>query len=160
MSKVELNNEQNQASTDASTGSAVDGGADFEIEVFYDGDCPLCMREIRMLRRLDSKGESPGAIRFTDIAAPDFDPAAHDRTMDEFMTEIRGRLPDGTWLTGVEVFRRLYGAVGFRRLVALSRWPVVRHALELGYRLFAKNRLRLTGRCSPDGQCRIDPGKG
>jgi len=27
--------------------------ADFEVEVFYDGACPLCMREIAMLRRRD-----------------------------------------------------------------------------------------------------------
>ena len=25
-------------------------------EVFYDGECPLCVREIRMLRRLDRRG--------------------------------------------------------------------------------------------------------
>ena len=31
------------------------------------------------------------------------------------------RLPDGTWVEGVEVFRRLYAAVGFTRLAAVSR---------------------------------------
>lgn len=31
------------------------------VEVFFDGECPLCMREIRVLRRLDGKGH----IRFT-----------------------------------------------------------------------------------------------
>ncbi len=35
----------------------------FAVEVFFDGECPLCMREIRMLRRLDRKDR----IRFTDI---------------------------------------------------------------------------------------------
>ncbi len=31
--------------------SALPGGSGFDIEVFYDGDCPLCMREVRWLRR-------------------------------------------------------------------------------------------------------------
>ena len=63
------------------------------------------------------------------------------------MAEIHGRLPDGRWIRGVEVFRRLYAAVGWRRLAAATRWPGVRQALEAAYRLFARNRLRWTGRC-------------
>jgi predicted DCC family thiol-disulfide oxidoreductase YuxK len=120
----------------------------WEIEVFYDGACPLCRREIEMLRRWDKKRER---LRFTDIADPGFDPLAIGVTHDDLMAEIHGRLPDGTWVKGVEVFRRLYGAVGFRWLMPLTRLPGVRHLLDLGYRLFAKNRLKLTGRCSADG---------
>lgn len=121
------------------------------VEVFYDGACPLCMREIRMLRRRDRAQR----IQFTDIAAPTFDAAAYATTQAELMARIRGRRPDGSWIEGVEVFRQLYAAVGFRRLVALSRLPGVSHALRGLYHLFAKNRLRLTGRCEPDGACAL-----
>lgn len=120
--------------------------ADWEVEVFYDGDCPLCLREIKLLRWLDSRLR----IRFTDIAKPEFDPADYGKSMQEFMGEIQGRLPDGQWIIGVEVFRRLYAAVGFRLLVPLTRIPGVSHGLDFGYRLFAKNRLRLTGRCTAE----------
>ncbi|MBX3472669.1 MAG: DUF393 domain-containing protein [Planctomycetes bacterium] len=123
------------------------------IEVFHDGACPLCRREVDMLRRLD---RGRGRIRFTDIAAPGFDPAAHDRTLDDFMARIQGRLPAGTWVEGVEVFRRLYAAVGLGPLVALTRLPGVSHLLDAGYRAFAKNRLRLTGRCEDD-VCAVRP---
>lgn len=116
---------------------------DFDVEVFYDGACPLCMREIRMLQRRDRHGR----IRFTDIAAPGFDAAALGLTWDALMDRIHGRLPDGTMIEGVEVFRRMYAAVGFTRLAAVSRAPGVSHVLELAYTVFAKNRLRLTGRC-------------
>ena len=88
-----------------------------------------------------------------DASGPAFDGARPGRSFDELMGEIHGRLPDGTWITGVEVFRRLYGAVGFRWLVAVSRWPGVRPALDAAYRLFARHRLHLTGRCTD--QCRI-----
>lgn len=121
------------------------------VEVFFDGDCPLCMREIRMLRTRDLAQR----IQFTDIAAPEFDAQAYGVTQAELMARIRGRLPDGTWLEGVEVFRQLWGAVGFRRLVALSRLPLISHALRGAYHLFARNRLRLTGRCAPDGACAL-----
>ena len=46
---------------------------------------------------------------------------------------------------GVEVFRRLYTAVGFGPVVALTRLPGVRQLLDLAYHAFAKHRLRLTG---------------
>ncbi|MEZ4367493.1 MAG: DUF393 domain-containing protein [Kofleriaceae bacterium] len=123
----------------------------WQVEVFYDADCPLCMKEIGMLMRRDRRDR----IRFTNIAAPGFDAAAYGRSHDDFMARIHGRLPDGTWIEGVEVFRRLYTAIGLGALVAPTRLPGVSHALELGYRVFARNRLRWTGRCAPDGSCRL-----
>jgi len=119
--------------------------ARYDVEVFYDGDCPLCLREIRMLMRLD---RNRGRIRFTNIAEPDFDPTSLGMDWDTLMRRIHGRLPDGTWIEGVEVFRRLYGAVGFGPLVWLSRAPGINAALDYGYEKFAANRLKWTGRCT------------
>lgn len=123
----------------------------FDVEVFYDGACPLCMREIAMLRRLDKQAR----IAFTDIAAAGFDPSDLGLTQKQLMDRIHGRLPDGTMIDGVEVFRRLYAAVGFGPVVALTRVPGVSHALDAAYGLFAKKRLKLTGRCEPDGACKV-----
>lgn len=121
----------------------------YEIEVFYDGGCPLCVREIDMLKRKDSVSNR---IRFTNIAAADFDAASVGKTQSELMDRIHGRLPDGEWIEGVEVFRRLYAAVGYRRLASLSRAPGLSQLLQGGYALFAANRLRLTGRaCDAKG---------
>ncbi len=122
--------------------------ADYEVEVFFDGACPLCRREINMLRRLDRRRK----IRFTDIQSPEFQSASIGRTFEELMARIHGRLPDGSVIEGVEVFRRLYAAVGFRWIVAMTHWPGISQLMNLGYRVFAKNRRRLTGRCS-DGTC-------
>ncbi|MGE0711062.1 MAG: thiol-disulfide oxidoreductase DCC family protein [Planctomycetota bacterium] len=127
----------------------------WSVEAFFDGACPLCLREVNLLRRLDRRGR----LRWVDIAAPDFDAAAHGKTQEELMGRMHARLPDGAWVEGVEVFRRLYAAVGFAPLVALSRLPGVSAALDTGYALFARNRLRWTGRgqeCSTD-RCAVRP---
>jgi len=126
--------------------------ADFDVEVFFDGECPLCVREIRMLRRLDRRAR----IRFTDIAAPGFEADDVGVRWNTLMDRIHGRLPDGSLIEGVEVFRRLYAAVGLGPLVAVTRVAGVRQLLDGLYAVFAERRLRLTGRCV-DGACAVEP---
>lgn len=118
----------------------------FEVEVFYDGGCPLCSREIDMIRSRDHAR----LIRFTDIDAPNFDAWSVGKTQDELMAQLHGRLPDGTWIKGLETFRRIYAAIGFCRTVKISRWPIVAQILDVGYWIFARYRLPLTGRCKQE----------
>jgi len=99
------------------------------------------------IRRLDRRHR----IRFVDIAAPNFDAGATGVTYAALMDRIHGRLPDGCMVEGVEVFRRIYAALGFGPLVALTRLPGIRQMLDLAYRWFARNRMRLTGRCCHPG---------
>jgi predicted DCC family thiol-disulfide oxidoreductase YuxK len=129
--------------------------ATLEIEVFFDGVCPLCRRKIHLLRRWDRRGK----IRFTDISRLDFRASEVGQTDEALMSQMHGRLADGTWVQGVEVFRRMYAAIGLGPLVYLSRLPVISQVLDWGYALFARHRLRLTGRCS-GGRCLAAPATG
>lgn len=122
----------------------------FAIEVFFDGGCPLCLREVNLLKRWDRKQK----IRFTDIDAEAFPRANVGKSYDDLMAQMHGRLPDGTWVRGVEVFRKMYAAVGFGPLVWMSRCPGISQLLDLSYHVFARNRLRLTGRCTT--ACRMN----
>jgi predicted DCC family thiol-disulfide oxidoreductase YuxK len=115
------------------------------LSVLIDGACPLCRQEEALLRRLD---RGRGRLVMVDIAEPDFQPSGVGRTMDELMGTIHGVLPDGTVVTGMEVFRRAYAAVGLRWLLAPTGWPGLRPLFDRLYRWFARNRLRLTGRGS------------
>lgn len=128
--------------------------ADGQIEVFYDGGCPVCLREVRVLRRLDRRGR----VRFTDIDAPGFQAPRPGPALDDLMARIHARVSDGTWVQGVEVFRRLYAAVGFGLLVAMSRWPGISHLLDRAYAVFARNRVRWFGRCTAS-TCTVEPGQ-
>ena len=122
-------------------------------EVFFDGECPLCVKEIRMLQWLDRKNHR---LIFTDIAAPDFDAVkATGKTYDDLMAEIYGRLPSGELVKGVEVFRQMYAAVGLGFLFAPTKWPVLEPMFEKAYLMFARNRLRLTGRCNSKTGCQL-----
>jgi predicted DCC family thiol-disulfide oxidoreductase YuxK len=122
--------------------------APYEVEVFYDGECPLCAKEIALIRWIDRKKR----IRFTDIAVEGFNPALYGTDQSSLMAEIHGRDAEGNWLVGVEVFRRLYGAIGLGPVAWASRAPGLSHLLDACYRFFAKNRLRFTGRCA-EGVC-------
>lgn len=156
------NADRRPRSTEQPRGSSVPGQADagldrspddWQIEVFFDGDCPLCTREIGFLRRRDRRRQ----IRFTDIAASDFRASDYGLAWDEFMSEIHGRLADGTWVRGVEVFRRLYAAIGWTSVVRISRLPIISGLLDRGYRLFARNRLRWTRRCATgNATCKVE----
>lgn len=142
-------------------GRADQGGADevWQVRILFDGECPLCAREIAFLRRLD---RGRGRIAFEDIAAPGHDPSVYRLDSATLMARIHGVLPDGTIIEGVEVFRRAYTAVGWGALVAPTRWPGIRNLAEAAYRTFARNRLRWTGRAPAceDGSCGLPPTAG
>ena len=127
----------------------------WEIRVFYDGECPLCAREVRLLERLDRGRQR---IAFEDIARSGFEAGHYGLTQRALMDRIHAALPDGRIVEGVEVFRRAYAAVGLGWLLAPTRWPGVRQLSEAAYRFFARNRLRLTGRTSAceTGSCGVD----
>ncbi|MFM2416167.1 MAG: hypothetical protein RL385_890 [Pseudomonadota bacterium] len=129
--------------------------ASWEIKVLYDGECPLCMREVRMLRRFNRRGK----LALEDIADAGFDPARYGRSFEALMGQIHGVLPDGRLITGVEVFRRAYAAVGLGFILAPTAWAPLRPIFDRAYAWFAKNRLRLTGRPACDaGRCAL-PGR-
>jgi predicted DCC family thiol-disulfide oxidoreductase YuxK len=124
-----------------------------EFTILYDGECPLCRREVEMLARLDA---GRGRLARVDIASPGFDPGRYGRSLETLMARIHGVRPDGTVIEGVEVFRRAYAAVDRGAWLAWTGLPIVRPVVDAAYRWFARNRLRLTGRahaCDADA-CR------
>jgi predicted DCC family thiol-disulfide oxidoreductase YuxK len=110
------------------------------IEVFFDGDCPICSREIAMIRKLDRNQQ----IACTNIASRDFQANAHGLNNDSVNREIHGKLADGSVIKGVEVFRQIYERLGFQRCVRWSRLPWIAKVLDYGYRVFAKHRKLLS----------------
>jgi predicted DCC family thiol-disulfide oxidoreductase YuxK len=125
-----------------------------QLKVLYDGMCPFCTSEVRWLGRLDHERR----LAFEDITAPGFDPARYGKTEAQLMGAVQGVLPDDSTITGVEVFRQAYAAVGLGWLMAPTRWPFLRPLLDSFYRLFARNRKKIGsmfGRECPEGRCPV-----
>jgi predicted DCC family thiol-disulfide oxidoreductase YuxK len=115
------------------------------LRVLIDGECPLCRREGEFLRRRDA---GRGRLLLEDITSDGFDPRRYGLTPAEVMGQIHAVTWDGRILTGMDVFRAAYDAVGLGWLLAPTRWPGLRSVADSAYRFFARNRLRITGRSS------------
>lgn len=124
----------------------------WRLRVFYDAQCPICDSEIGWLR----SRTRPGEVLYQDINDPAFDPHLLGLTRETLMRRLHGQLPGGRLVTGMEVFRQLYRAAGLGWVMAPTCWPLLRSLADRAYELFARNRLRWTGRADCDVGCRID----
>lgn len=115
---------------------------DYPMTIFHDGNCPICRLDIANLQSRNDEGR----LRFIDIAAPDFDPAPYGMAREAFAAQIRAQLPDGTLITGMEVFRRAYRAVGLGWLIAPTNWRLLKTPADALYRLFARHRPAISRR--------------
>ncbi len=118
----------------------------WQIKLLYDGECPLCLREVNFLQRRDN---GRGRVAFVDIADENYDPA--DNAGIDFETamgRIHAILPDGTIVQNVEVFRRVYEILDMGWVYAVTKLPVLGWLADKLYDLWADQRLRMTGRPS------------
>lgn len=137
----------------------------WKIQLLYDGDCPLCVKEVNFLRQKDA---GRGLVDFVDIADLDYNPDEHQSIdYQTAMGQIHAILADGTVITNIEVFRQVYTVLGMGWIYNPTRLPVIRQIADWMYLLWAKLRLPLTHRppidvliqqrrlCQEEGNCEI-----
>ncbi|MEQ8859011.1 MAG: DUF393 domain-containing protein [Pseudomonadales bacterium] len=106
------------------------------VTVWYDGGCPLCVREIALMRRLDRRG----AIDFVDVHGGADCPL--DRAL--LLARFHARESGSPIVSGAAAFAAMWRAVPLLRPLGLAaRWRPLLAGLEAGYRLFLKVRPRL-----------------
>ncbi|RVT43736.1 thiol-disulfide oxidoreductase DCC family protein [Sphingobium algorifonticola] len=109
-----------------------------QLTVWYDGGCPLCRREIALMRRLDRRGR----IAFVDVAG-DGDDAACPVDRAALLARFHAR-EDGVMLSGAAAFAAMWRAIPLLRpLGLLARNPLALALLERLYRAFLILRPRL-----------------
>lgn len=129
-----------------------------QLTLLYDGGCPLCLREVGLLRRRD---RLRGRLAFVDIDAPDYDPGRFGGiTYRQAMGRIHAIAADGTVLRDLEVFRRAYQLVDLGWLYSPTRWPLLGPLANAAYGFWAGQRLRWTGRPDLEQLCRDRPSCG
>ncbi|CAM6021502.1 unnamed protein product [Sphagnum balticum] len=118
--------------------------SNWKIKMLYDGDCPLCMREVNMLKE---RNQTYGTIAFVNIGTDDYSPEQNNGIdYETAMGRIHAIRRDGTVLTNVAAFRALYEEVGLGWVYAITNhqpWASIADAL---YSFWAKYRLPVTGR--------------
>lgn len=122
------------------------------LNVYYDGLCPLCSREIDVYRKKDSRGK----IRFVDIADPLFDASSEGLDGKKIHEVFHVKDKDSKLFTGVEGFVIIWDTLGiFRPLSVLAKLPVTSSFFHLGYSIFKRIRPMLPKRQCDDGRCRV-----
>ena len=107
-----------------------------KLTIWYDGACPLCIREIALMRRLDWRG----AIDFLDIAPADA-VCPLDRQL--MLSRFHAR-EDGVILSGAAAFAAMWRAIPLLKpLGFVARNAVILSLLESLYLRFLKFRPRL-----------------
>jgi predicted DCC family thiol-disulfide oxidoreductase YuxK len=122
--------------------------------IFYDGHCRICARSRQTLQRI---APASADLRFVDIRHPAslarfpmINPAAVERQM--FVLDPVGHLSGG-----YDALVSLIPALGAARwLAAILDWPPLRDLGRRAYQWIARNRYRLGGSLSCDGDaCRL-----
>lgn len=104
--------------------------------IWYDGACPLCVREIALMRRLDWNR----SIDFQDIA-PDTATCPLDR---QLMLARLYASENGEMLSGAAAFAAMWRAIPLLKPLGwLAKNPVILDILERLYVRFLKIRPRL-----------------
>ncbi|MEE4185640.1 MAG: DUF393 domain-containing protein [Gammaproteobacteria bacterium] len=104
-----------------------------ELTVWYDGDCPLCLREIALMRRLDKRG----AIEFVDVHSGVGCPLDTATLLARFHARERG----AGVVSGAAAFAAMWRAIPvLRPLGRLARIPAVLWLLEQCYVGFLRIR--------------------
>lgn len=124
-------------STDLPQSAALD--ARTILTVWFDGACPLCRREIALVRWLDRRGR----IAFVDVAAADsVCPIDRAQLLSRFHARENGRI-----LSGVAAFAAMWRAVPLLwPLGQIARLPLVLPVLDRAYLVFLRLRPRIQAR--------------
>ncbi len=108
--------------------------------VYFDGDCPLCRREIAFFR----KREAPGRIHWINICDSSEDGLGANLSRCDAMKRFTVRKSDGSLLSGAPAFVEMWKLTpGFSWLGHLGQYKSIGIILEMLYRGFLKIRPQL-----------------
>lgn len=108
------------------------------LTVLYDGDCPLCRREIAHVRGLADRSGGSG-LCFVDVSREQDAALAAERAA--LLARFHVQRPDGSRLDGAAAFVAMWERLpGWRWLARMAKLPGALWLLEFGYRGFLRLR--------------------
>ena len=124
--------------------------AQWPLTLYFDGACPLCAQEIKLLRAK----ASPARLLFVDISEDGFDASAVGFSLEAMQSSLHARFSDGGWVMGLDATLWSWRAAGLGFWATPLTWRATRPLLALGYRLFCRLRPHLAWLPHPDGRRR------
>lgn len=104
------------------------------LTVWYDGACPLCVREIALMRRLAPGGQ----VIFINVVE---EPAACPLSPVAMLARFHARDSDGRMYSGAAAFAALWRVIPVLRPLGLAaRNPAILALLERAYAVFLRIR--------------------
>ena len=79
-----------------------------KVTLFFDGACPLCRREIALMKKLDRRR----MLAFEDVADADA-PVSCPIDRRELLAKFHARLPSGEIVSGARAFCEAYGVMPY-----------------------------------------------
>jgi predicted DCC family thiol-disulfide oxidoreductase YuxK len=91
----------------------------YPITIYYDASCPLCRREIDLLKQFDTASQ----IALVDCSPENYQ-GEGEHTRAAMMKLIHAKDANGRWMIGAPVFSAAYVATGFSAIARLwgARW--------------------------------------
>lgn len=115
------------------------------LTLFYDGTCPLCVKEMTSLRKHDKDNR----VTTIDINSADFADYPHIDAS-KANRVLHALDENGTLWLGLDATHKAWQLVGKGWLYAPLRWRFIKPWADKGYLFFARHRYRisylLTGR--------------
>lgn len=106
--------------------------------VYYDGSCPLCIKEISFYRRLKDADK----IHWEDVSTGSL--SLEDLSCDKAMARFHVRDKDGTLIDGGRAFIALWKELpAFRLLGTVCSIPIIRWSVDKAYNIFLPIRPHL-----------------
>lgn len=107
--------------------------------LYYDGQCPLCAKEIAILRKINR-----GNLHFEDV-----------HTLLEYTEDTRQKMlkvlhlkdANGQWLMGADATVAAWSHTPYGWLFKPLRWPVIGSVVDLVYQAWAKRRYHKLYEC-------------
>ena len=101
--------------------------------VYYDGACPLCLKEIGFYKRKDTKG----LINWIDVARCEQSLLGNGLSRDAALKRFHARTPEGRLHSGAEAFAEIWCTLpGFNWLGRIARTRFMGALMEGLYRGF------------------------
>lgn len=108
--------------------------------LYYDGQCPLCLKEIHLLKQ-----RCQHALNFIDVHRTEHQPG--NPCKEVLLKRLHLQTGDGNWLIGLDANVRIWSYTAYGWLFKPLRWPVIRFFADFLYNTWADRRYQKRYEC-------------